>query len=103
MCPTYKYRSPTATTHFFGRTKRATAHTQTHRYRTLRVTHTTTPELFSAYARHVMTTHLDVSSAGAHGEDGEVLRGLQPAENEGPEDGGEWAPSRAKHETGATE
>lgn len=40
-------------------------------------------------------THLDVSSAGAHGEDGEVLRGLQPAEHEGAEDGGEWAPATA--------
>lgn len=42
---------------------------------------------------HWVHANLDVSSAGAHGEDGEVLRGLQPAEHEGTEDGGEWAPA----------
>lgn len=46
--------------------------------------------------REKRKTYLDVSSAGAHGEDGEVLRGLQPAEHEGAEDGGEWAPAHAR-------
>lgn len=36
--------------------------------------------------------HLDISAAGAHREDGEVLRGLQPAEHEGTQHGREWAP-----------
>ena len=36
--------------------------------------------------------NLYVSTARAHGEHSEVLRGLQPAEHEGAQDGGEGAP-----------